>query len=72
MIRFARGTLHLNGCEKTADLNGETAMVILVAGVAAAFGLSTLAFLFLMWRAQSLDDEGPVKPSSFERVNRAR
>ncbi len=47
-------------------------MMIFVAGVAAAFGISMLAFLFLMWRAEPLDDEGPEKSGGIERVHRAR
>ena len=47
-------------------------MVIFVAGVATAFGISTLAFLFLMWRAQSLDDERPIRSGGVERIKRAR
>ena len=43
-------------------------MVTFMVGVAAVFGLSTLAFLFLMWRAHSLDDEGPVSSGGVKRV----
>ena len=32
-------------------------MTILVAGIAAVFGLSTLLFLFLLWRAPMLIEE---------------
>ncbi len=44
-------------------------MVTFMVGVATVFGVSTLAFLFLMWRAQPLDDEGPVRSGGVERAN---
>jgi hypothetical protein len=49
------------------------AMVIVLAGVAATFGLSTFAFLLLIWRAPLLEERrgagqaDSISPSRFSR-----
>ena len=36
-------------------------MTILVAGIATVFGVSTLVFLFLMWRAPMMNEDEPIR-----------